>query len=182
MSRIGRLPIAVPKGVTVNLTDEEVTVKGPKGELRRSLPSGISVKLENSIITVSRSDETKGQKALHGLIRALLANMVHGVASGYEKSLEIVGVGFRVEKAGDKLSLRLGYSHPVVLASYPGISLAAEGTNKIKVSGIDKEAVGLVASKIRGLRPADHYKGKGIKYTGEPIRIKPGKAGKAVGK
>lgn len=182
MSRIGRMPITMPEGVTVSYTPDEVTIKGPKGELHRRLNAGISVKMENNVVTVSRSSDSREHRALHGLTRALLANMVQGVNSGFEKSLEITGVGFRAEKAGDKLVLRLGFSHPIELAPFPGVSMAVEGANKIKVSGIDKEAVGLAAAKIRAIRPADHYKGKGIKYAGEVIRLKPGKAGKAVGK
>ncbi len=182
MSRIGRLPITLPKGVTVAHADDEVTVKGPKGELRHHLNSGITVNLENNVIKVARSGDSKEQKALHGLTRALLANMVLGVTSGFQKELEIVGVGFRAEKAGDKVVLRLGFTHPVEVKPTPGISMAVEGTNKIKLTGIDKGAVGLAAARLRALRPADHYKGKGLKYTGEAIRIKPGKAGKAVGK
>ncbi|MFC1909931.1 50S ribosomal protein L6 [Chloroflexota bacterium] len=182
MSRIGRLPINIPEGVTVNTKPEEITVKGPKGELKYRLHTGISIDIKENIISISRTGDSKEQRALHGLTRALLSNMVRGVSNGFEKGLEIVGVGFRGEKSGDKLLLRLGFSVPVEVNPVPGTSLSLEGTNKIKVSGIDKERVGLAAANIKAIRPADHYKGKGIKYSDEIIRLKPGKAGKAVGK
>jgi len=182
MSRIGRLPITVPSGVTVNITGEGVTVKGPKGQLTRSLPAEMRVNLEGNILTVTRPSDSKKHRAYHGLTRSLLANMVDGVSKGFDKTLEIVGVGYRAEKVGDKLSLRLGFSHPVEVVPMPGITLAVEGNTKIKVSGINKEDVGETAAEIRALRPPDHYKGKGIRYTGETVHIKPGKAGKVVGR
>lgn len=182
MSRIGRLPIPIPKGVKVDIEDNEITVSGPKGELKRVLPAGISAAIQDTSLVVSRESESREHRSLHGLTRALLANMVNGVSKGYEKVLEVVGVGFRVEKSGDKLMLRVGLSHPVEVPSVAGITYGVEGTNKIKVSGVSKEMVGQVAANIRGMRPPDAYKGKGIRYSGERIRLKPGKAGKAVGK
>jgi len=182
MSRIGRLPITIPSGVTISGAQDKVTVKGSKGELSYRLHDGISIEINDNVITVSRASDSKEHRALHGLTRALLFNMVQGVSSGFERGLEIVGVGLRAEKSGDKVLLRLGFSNPVEVTPIPGIPLAVEGTNKIKVSGIDKERVGLAAANIKAIRPADHYKGKGIKYADEVIRLKPGKAGKAVGK
>jgi large subunit ribosomal protein L6 len=182
MSRIGKLPITVPSGVTVNIAGETVAVKGPKGELKRSFPAAMAIKLDGSTLTVTRPSDEKKNRAFHGLTRTLLANMVQGVSKGFEKSLEIVGVGFRVEKAGEKLNLRLGFSHPVEFLPPPGISFAVEGTTKIKVIGINKEDVGQTAALIRGLKVPDHYKGKGIRYAGEKVHLKPGKAGKVVGR
>ena len=182
MSRTGRMPIKLPAGVTVSITGNKVSVKGPKGELSRNLHPEMQVKLEDKTMTVSRPSDSKMHRSLHGLTRTLVANMVQGVTSGFQKDLEIVGVGYRVEQAGNKLMLRAGFSHPVELVPMPGITLAAEGNTKIKVIGIDKEKVGDMAAKIRALRPRDAYKGKGIKYAGETMRLKPGKAGKVVGK
>jgi len=176
------MPVNVPSGVTVNISGENITVKGPKGQLSRALPAEMLVKLEGSAITVGRPSDAKRHRAFHGLTRSLVANMVEGVSKGFEKTLEIVGVGFRAEKAGEKLNLRIGFSHQVEVTPLPGISLAVEGTNRIKVSGIDKEVVGEMAAEIRALRPPDHYKGKGIRYAGEIVHLKPGKAGKVVGK
>src|SRR3972149_2710399 len=181
MSRIGKMPIPIPSGVTVNIKGESVSVKGPRGELNRSLREDMLVKMEGNSLTVTRPSDSKKHRAYHGLTRTLLANMVQGVSRGYEKNLEIMGVGFRAEKAGDKLSLRLGRSHLGEVVPPPGIMLSVEGNTKIKVSGINKEDVGQMAAEIRALRPPDAYKGKGIKYAGEVIRLKPGKAGKVVG-
>src|SRR4030042_610841 len=164
MSRIGKLPITVPSGVKVNIAGANVTVTGPKGELKRSLPTEMGINLEGSILTVTRPSDAKRHRAFHGLTRSLLANMVQGVSKGFEKNLEIVGVGYRVEKTGEKITLRLGFSHQVEVNPKPGVSLAVEGTNKIKVSGINKEDVGEMDGEIRALRPPDHYKGKGIRY------------------
>jgi len=180
MSRIGRMPIAVPAGVTVNIEGERVTVSGPKGELSRSLPPDMRINLEDDILTVSRPSDSKEHRSLHGLTRSLLANMVEGVSKGFEKTLEIVGVGYRAEKAGDNLVIRIGYSHTVDVSPLPGISLDVEGANRIKVSGINKEDVGEMAAEIRAIRPPDAYKGKGIRYAGEIVRLKPGKAGKVA--
>jgi large subunit ribosomal protein L6 len=182
MSRIGKLPIAVPAGVTVKIEGEEITVKGPKGELKRDIPAEMNVKMEGSTLTVTRPSDDKKHRAFHGLTRSLLANMVQGVSKGFDKNLEIVGVGYRAEKAGEKLTLRIGFSHPVEIKPVPGITLSVEGNTKIKVSGINKEDVGEMAAEIRAIRPPDHYKGKGIRYAGEKVHIKPGKAGKVVGR
>jgi large subunit ribosomal protein L6 len=182
MSRIGRLPISLPKGVTVDIRDSEVTVKGPKGELHRSFHPAMSITLKDGNIVVSRSTDQKVHRALHGLTRSLLANMIEGVDRGFEKVLDIVGVGYRAQKSGDNLQLQVGYTHAVEISPPAGISFVTEGTNRIKVSGIDKELVGEIAAQIRAVRPPDSYKGKGIRYSGEKIRLKPGKAGKAIGK
>lgn len=179
MSRIGKLPIAIPQGVSINIKDGEVTVKGPKGELTRRLSSEMSVRLEDGKLVVSRPSDSKEHRSLHGLTRTLLANMVEGVTKGFEKTLDIVGAGYRAEKAGNNIVLRIGFSHRREIAPVPGIALAIEGSTRIKVSGIDKELVGETAANIRAIRKADAYKGKGLRYTGEVIRLK---AGKAVGK
>ena len=181
MSRIGQMPITVPPGVTVSIEGGKVTVTGPKGELSRRFNSDISITQHDNTLTVSRPSDSKVHRSLHGLTRSLLANMVVGVSSGFEKSLEIVGVGYRAEKAGDKPAIRVGHSHPVEIAPLPGISLATEGTSRIKVTGIDKETVGEMAARIRRIRPPDTYKGKGIRYAGESVRLKAGKAGKVIG-
>jgi large subunit ribosomal protein L6 len=182
MSRIGRMPITVPSGVTVNIQKGRVTVNGPKGELSRSLPPDMGIKLEGDVLTVSRPSDSKEHRSRHGLTRTLLSNMVVGVSKGFEKTLEIVGVGYRAEKSGDKLTIRIGYSHPVEVTPLPGTALNVEGTNRIKVSGANKEVVGEMAAEIRAIRPPDSYKGKGIRYAGERVRLKPGKAGKVVGR
>jgi len=182
MSRIGKLPIPVPQGVSVDIQGSNITVKGPKGELHRSFHPAISITLEDGHILVTRPSDQKIYRALHGLTRSLISNMVQGVDKGFEKILDIVGVGYRVQQSGEKLVLQIGYAHPVEIPSTPGISISAEGVNRIKVQGIDKELVGNVASKIRAIRPPDSYKGKGIRYSGEIIRLKAGKAGKAIGK
>lgn len=181
MSRIGRMPIPVPKGVTVTINDNTVTVKGPKGELQRNLHPEIKVALEDNAIVVTRGDDGQLSRSLHGLTRTLVANMVHGVTDGFTRDLEITGVGYRAEKAGDKLVMRLGFSHPIEVTPMPGISLAVEANTRIKVSGIDKEAVGEMAARIRAVRPPDVYRSKGIKYSNETLRRKAGKAGKAIG-
>jgi large subunit ribosomal protein L6 len=182
MSRVGKLPITVPSGVTVNIAGEMVTVKGPRGELKRSLPAEMNISMEGNTLTVTRPSDAKRHRAFHGLTRSLLANMVEGVSKGFEKNLEIVGVGYRAEKTGEKLTFRLGFSHQVVVAPLPGTTLSVEGNTKIKISGINKEDVGEMAAEIRALRPPDHYKGKGIRYAGERVHLKPGKAGKVVGR
>jgi large subunit ribosomal protein L6 len=180
MSRIGKLPVAVPNGVNVTLGDDEVVVKGPKGELRQQiLVQAVEVKLEDGKVVVERKGDAKLQRSVHGLTRTLISNMVQGVSKGFRKSLEIQGVGYRAAKAGEKLNLSLGYSHPVVFEAPKGITLTVEGQNKIHVDGIDKQQVGQVAAKIRSLRAPEPYKGKGIRYEGEIIRKKLGKAGKA---
>ncbi len=176
------MPIAVPPGVKVNIEGYRVTVSGPKGELSRSLPSEMLVNLEGDVLTVSRPSDSKKHRSYHGLTRSLLANMVDGVSKGFEKALDIVGVGYRAEKSGDKLIIRIGYSHPVEVTPLPGTALNVEGNNRIIISGINKEVVGQMAAEIRAIRPPDSYKGKGIRYAGETVRLKPGKAGKVVGK
>jgi len=181
MSRVGRMPIPVPEGVKVSIKKDTVTVTGPKGELERRFNPDIDIVLDNNNLIVSRPDDSKEHRSLHGLTRSLLANMVQGVSSGFEKNLEIVGVGYRAEKTGDKLVLRVGFSHPVEVTPLPGVSLEVEGGNRIKVSGINKEVVGEMAAEIRAIRPPDAYKGKGIRYAGEQVRLKAGKAGKAIG-
>jgi len=181
MSRIGKAPIDVPPGVVVSIKGNTVTVTGPKGELCRLFSPDMSITLDDNTLIVSRPSDSRQHRSLHGLTRSLLANMVKGVSQGFEKELEIVGVGYRAEKSGDKLVLRVGYSHMVEITPPLGVSLTVEGTNKIKVSGIDKEAVGQMAAEIRTVRPPDAYKGKGIRYAGETVRLKAGKAGKAVG-
>jgi large subunit ribosomal protein L6 len=182
MSRVGRMPIPVPQGVKVSIEKDVVTVTGPKGELRRRFNPDMGIVLDNNNLIISRPDDSKVHRSLHGLTRSLLANMVQGVTDGFEKNLDIVGVGYRAEKTGDKLVLRIGYSHPVEISPLPGVSLEVEGGNRIKVSGINKEVVGEMAAKIRAARPPDAYKGKGIRYTGEFVRLKAGKAGKAIGR
>ncbi|MGR4064801.1 MAG: 50S ribosomal protein L6 [Vulcanimicrobiaceae bacterium] len=180
MSRIGKLPVALPNGVNVTLGDDEVHVKGPKGELRQQvLAQSVSIKVEDGSVIVERKGDAKPHRSAHGLTRSLIANMVEGVSKGFRKSLEIQGVGYRAAKAGEKLNLTLGYSHPVVFAAPKGVSLSVEGQNKIHVDGIDKQQVGQVAAEIRNLRPPEPYKGKGIRYEGELVRKKLGKAGKA---
>ena len=182
MSRIGQLPINVPQGVKVDLSGEEVLVTGPKGELHRPLDKEMMIKLDGETLTVTRPSDSREHRSMHGLTRTLLANMVTGVTTGFEKTLEIVGVGYRAEKQGEKLVLRIGFSHLVDVNPMPGVTLDVEGNNRIKVRGIDKEQVGEMAARIRAIRPPDAYKGKGIRYAGETVRLKAGKAGKAVGR
>ena len=179
MSRIGRLPIAVPAGVTVDIKEgNDVTVKGPKGTLQRVLPEEMSIKLEDGQVVVTRPNDLKRMKSLHGLTRTLIHNMVVGVSEGYEKVLEVNGVGYRAAKQGKKLVLNLGYSHPVEMEDPEGIETVLEGQNKITVKGISKEKVGQYAAEIRDKRRPEPYKGKGIKYADEVIRRKVGKTGK----
>ena len=179
MSRIGRMPIAIPTGVTVEIAENnKVTVKGPKGTLERVLPEEMNIKLDAETVVVSRPNDLKKMKSLHGLTRTLIANMIQGVVEGYEKVLEINGVGYKVQKQGKKLVLSLGYSHPVEMEDPEGLEVIVEGTNKITVKGIDKEKVGQFAAEIRDKRRPEPYKGKGIKYADEVIRRKVGKTGK----
>lgn len=182
MSRIGRMPVAVPQGVAVVVKQNEVTVKGPKGELFRRFHPDMSIALADNKVIVSRPSDSGKHRSLHGLTRTLLANMVEGVTKGFERNLEIVGVGYRAEKAGEKLVISAGFSHTVEVSPLEGISLGVEGANRIKVTGINKETVGQMAAEIWGIRPHDAYKGKGIRYAEERVRLKPGKAAKAVGK
>ena len=179
MSRIGRMPIAIPAGVTVTIAENNhVTVKGPKGTLERALPVEMTIKQEGDDIVVTRPNDLKKNKALHGLTRTLIHNMVVGVTEGYEKVLEVNGVGYRAAKQGNKLVLSLGYSHPVEMVDPEGVTSVLDGQNIIKIQGIDKEKVGQYAAEIRSKRKPEPYKGKGIKYSTEVIRRKVGKTGK----
>ena len=182
MSRVGLMLITLPQGVAVSIKQDGVTVTGPKGELHRRFHPDMAITLDNDTLTVSRPSDGREHRSLHGLTRSLLANMVEGVATGFVKQLEIVGVGYRAEKVGDKLVIRIGFSHLVEVSPMPGVSLDVEGNNRIKVTGIDKEVVGEMAARIRAIRPPDAYKGKGIRYGGELVRLKAGKAGKAIGR
>lgn len=179
MSKIGKLPIPVPSGVNVTINTGEVSVNGPKGTLSFQFRPEIKVDIKESIVTVSRKSEDKFSKSLHGLTRSVIANMIKGVTEGHEKILEIVGVGYRATKQGENIILNVGYSHPVVINPMPGIELDAK-ENKIIITGADKIMVGETAAKIRRVRPPEPYKGKGIKYAGEIIRRKAGKAAKAA--
>ncbi|MCR4605770.1 MAG: 50S ribosomal protein L6 [Eubacterium sp.] len=179
MSRIGRMPIAVPAGVTVDIAENnQVTVKGPKGELSRKLASEMKIEKDGEEIKVTRPNDLKKMKSLHGLTRTLIYNMIVGVTEGYEKKLEVNGVGYRAAKQGKKLTLNLGYSHPVEMEDPEGLEVTVDGQNLIIVKGIDKEKVGQYAAEIREKRPPEPYKGKGIKYDYEVIRRKAGKTGK----
>lgn len=175
MSRVGSSPISIPSGVTVSESGGTVTVKGPKGELSVSLVKMITVSQEEGVVTLKRADDSRPAKANHGLMRSLVANMVEGVSSGFEKSLEVIGVGYRANVRGSKLVMQLGYSHLVEFPIPSDIQIEATKDNKIKVSGIDKQRVGQIAADIRSKRAPDHYKGKGIRYIGEYVRIKQGK-------
>jgi large subunit ribosomal protein L6 len=178
MSRIGRLPIVIPSGVDVTIADRHVTVKGPKGELSLTVKEPIDVSQQDGVITVTRPSDEGEIRALHGLSRSLIANMVTGVTQGYSKTLEIVGVGYRVQAKGRDLEFALGYSHPVPVPAPAGITFRVETQTRFVVEGIDKQQVGEVAANIRKLRKPDPYKGKGVRYQGEQIRRKVGKAGK----
>jgi large subunit ribosomal protein L6 len=177
MSRIGKLPIAVPNGVTVTIDGNRITVKGPKGELARTLPQAMTLAQENGHVTVSRPSDEPQHRALHGLTRSLIANMVEGVTKGYSKTLEITGVGYKAEVRPYGLQFALGFSHPIEVRAPAGITLQAPNPTTVVVSGADKEVVGRVAAEIRKLRKPEPYKGKGVKYQGETIRRKAGKAG-----
>jgi large subunit ribosomal protein L6 len=177
MSRIGLAPVTLPNGVSLDSGEKAVEVKGPKGALSVPVPDGIAVKVAEGVANVSRSDDSKPQKSLHGLTRALLANAVHGVSEGYQRVLEVHGTGYRAELAGSALKLALGFSHPVDYPLPDGISAQVEERNTVIVlSGIDKQKIGQVAAELRALRPPDPYKGKGVRYRGEVIHLKPGKA------
>ena len=181
MSRVGQAPIAVPPEVEVTVEDGFVHVRGPKGELRRSIPPGIDVGQADGRIQVTRRDDERETKALHGLIRSLIANMVQGVTQGFERALEIQGVGYRAQMKGNNLELAVGYSHPVAKVAPPGIEFEVPSPTRIVVRGIDKELVGQTAAEIRSMRKPEPYKGKGIRYQDERIRRKAGKAAKAAG-
>jgi len=178
VSRIGKQPIPVPSGVEVKIDGSTVTVKGPKGELTQTFSEEMTVKLEDGEITVTRPSDERNHRALHGLTRSLLANMVTGVSEGFSKNLEIVGVGYRAALKGSDLEMQLGFSHPVLVIAEPGITFEVPAPTKITVSGIDKQRVGQVASEIRRWRPPEPYKGKGVRYQGEHVRRKLGKAAK----
>ncbi|HEY8342020.1 MAG TPA: 50S ribosomal protein L6 [Calditerricola sp.] len=178
MSRVGRKPVVIPEGVEVTINGQEVTVKGPKGTLTRTFHKDMTIKKEGNQLVVERPSDDKFHKALHGTTRSLLANMIEGVTKGYSKTLELVGVGYRAAKTGKNVTLSVGYSHPVVVEPDPGIELEVQDQTKIIVKGIDKEAVGQMAAKIRRIREPEPYKGKGIKYADEVIRRKEGKKGK----
>jgi large subunit ribosomal protein L6 len=181
MSRVGQAPIPVPSGVDVKVSGSSVSVKGPKGQLDRALPEGITVAVADGEITVSRESDASSVRALHGLIRSLLANMVTGVTEGYEKRLEIHGVGYRAAKQGNDIELSVGFSHTVKKAAPPGIEFDVPAPTRISIRGIDKELVGQTAAEIRAIKKPEPYKAKGIRYEGEHIRRKAGKAAKAGG-
>jgi large subunit ribosomal protein L6 len=178
MSRIGRLPIEIPAGVDVTVDGSAVKVKGPKGELSLNVASPIEVRIEDGSVLVTRPDDERASRSLHGLTRTLIANQILGVTQGYSKGLEIVGTGYRVAAKGNGVEFALGYSHPITVEPPAGITFAVEGNNRLTVSGIDKQAVGEVAANIRKLRKPEPYKGKGVRYAGEVVRRKSGKAGK----
>ena len=178
MSRIGLKPIEIPQGVEIKVEGQKVTVKGPKGELSKEIHSDITIKLEDNVITVARPSDHKDHRALHGTSRTLIGNMVEGVTKGYEKSLEISGVGYRASKQGNKLVVNAGYSHPVEIDHIEGIEIDVPKNTQLTVKGIDKELVGAVAANIRAIRPPEPYKGKGIRYVGEYVRRKEGKTAK----
>lgn len=175
MSRIGRKAITIPAGVTITVTEQEIVVKGPKGELKVVCFPGITVQAADGKVTVGRSNEERQTRAFHGLVRSLLENAIDGVATGYKKTLKLVGTGYRVAAKGQGLSLSLGFSHPVVFDAIPGIKLAIEGNDTIHIEGIDKQLVGQVAANIRKIRPPEPYKGKGVRYEDEVVRRKAGK-------
>ena len=178
MSRIGKAPVSVPSGVTVTINDQNVAVKGPKGELNCDIPNPITVAQEDNQIVVARPDDHRKHRSLHGLSRSLINNMVVGVTEGYTIKMEIFGVGYRVQLKGKNLEFSLGYSHPVLIEAPEGITFAVDGNTKFSISGIDKQQVGQIAANIRRLRKDDPYKGKGIRYEGEQVRRKDGKTGK----
>jgi large subunit ribosomal protein L6 len=180
LSRIGKLPVQVPSNVKVTVEPGHVAVEGPKGRLERTLPSEITVKQQDGELVFERPSDDYRHRALHGLVRSLVANMIDGVNKGFTKNLELVGVGYRVAKQGEELVLNLGYSHPIRIKPPPGITIDVQDPTKFSVTGISAEDVGQVAANIRGLRPPEPYKGKGVMYRGEKIRRKPGKAGKGA--
>ncbi|RSK52244.1 50S ribosomal protein L6 [Bacillus canaveralius] len=178
MSRVGKKPIDIPTGVTVTADNGTVTVKGPKGDLTRSFNPEIEIKIEENVINISRPSDMKEHRALHGTTRAVIANMVEGVSKGFERNLELIGVGYRAQKQGKKLVLNVGYSHPVEIEPEEGIEIDVPANTKIIIKGTDKERVGALAANIRQVRPPEPYKGKGIRYEGEYVRRKEGKTGK----
>ncbi len=178
MSRIGKKPVIIPEGVEVTVSENLVTVKGPKGQLQKQMPQAVSIEIKENELVVLRPSESSEHRALHGLSRSLISNMVEGVTKGFEKTLELVGVGYRATQQGEKVNIAMGYSHPIVIEPGEDIEIEVSAANKIVVRGIDKEAVGELAAKIRDIRRPEPYKGKGIKYQEEVIRRKVGKAGK----
>jgi large subunit ribosomal protein L6 len=182
MSRIGKLPVIIPKGVKIEVTGTSVKVQGAKGSLTCPLHPSLQVTEKDGHLIVNRQGDEKQVRALHGLTRSLLSNMIHGVSEGYSRSLMITGMGYRAAKQGGQISLNIGFSHPVVIKAVPGIEIDVEGTNKIVIRGSDKQKVGQVAADIRAIRPPDSYKGKGILYEGERLKLKLGKAGKVATK
>ncbi|MEH7083343.1 50S ribosomal protein L6 [Neobacillus drentensis] len=178
MSRVGKKPIVIPAGVTVTLNNNTVTVKGPKGELTRTFHTDITITVEENLVTITRPSDAKEHRALHGTTRAVLANMVEGVSNGFTRGLELIGVGYRAQKQGNKLVLNVGYSHPVEIEAEEGLEIEVPANTKIVIKGTDKERVGALAANIRGVRPPEPYKGKGIRYEGEFVRRKEGKTGK----
>jgi large subunit ribosomal protein L6 len=178
MSRIGRLPIDIPAGVDVKIDGAAVTVKGPKGSMNHTIPAPLTATIEDGRVIVTRPDDERRSKSLHGLTRTLIANQIIGVTQGYTKGLEIVGTGYRVQAKGANIEFALGFSHPVLVEPPAGISFTVEGNNRVTVAGIDKQAVGEVAANIRKIRKPEPYKGKGVRYAGEVVRRKAGKAGK----
>lgn len=182
MSRIGKKPVLIPKGVKVSLKGNQATISGPKGELKHKIPAGFNVNIQDSNLVVKPVDPENPDRALWGLTRTLLGNMVIGVTQGYARELDITGVGYKAAQSGEKLSLQLGFTHSVDVEPPPGIKFELASPTRIKVSGIDKALVGEIAARIRRIKIHDSYKGKGLRYAGEKVRLKPGKAGKAVGK
>jgi large subunit ribosomal protein L6 len=182
MSRIGRMPVAIPPGVEVTVDGPRVRVRGPKGELERTFHPDLRVEVQDGTVVVRRPTDLRHHRALHGLTRALVNNMVRGVTEGFSVELEIHGTGYRATKQGDRLVLQVGYTHPVELDPPPGITFEVPQPNRVVVRGLDKELVGQVAAKVRAVRPPDPYKGKGIRYAREALRLRPGKAGRAAGK
>ncbi|MFJ7978518.1 50S ribosomal protein L6 [Peribacillus sp. JNUCC 23] len=178
MSRIGKKPIEIPAGVTVTINGSEVAVKGPKGELSRTFNSDLTISMEENVLTVTRPSDAKEHRALHGTTRAVIANMVEGVSKGFEKTLELIGVGYRAQKQGNKLVLSVGYSHPVEFDVEQGLEVEVPSNTKVIIKGINKERVGALAADVRQVRPPEPYKGKGIRYEGEFVRRKEGKTGK----
>ncbi|MGP4070476.1 50S ribosomal protein L6 [Halobacillus sp. B29] len=178
MSRVGLKTLEIPEGVEIIQDNNTITVKGPKGELTRTFHKDMTVKIEDNVLSVERPSDHKEHRALHGTTRSLIANMVEGVSKGYEKSLEIIGVGYRAQKQGEKVVINAGYSHPVEVPVREGIEIEVPTNTKLTIKGIDKELVGAVAAKIRAIRPPEPYKGKGIRYQGERVRSKEGKTGK----
>ncbi|MDQ0220569.1 50S ribosomal protein L6 [Peribacillus cavernae] len=178
MSRVGKKPIEIPSGVTVTVEQNNVTVKGPKGELTRSFNPDMTISVEENVLTVTRPSDEKEHRALHGTTRAVISNMVQGVSKGFEKSLELIGVGYRAQKQGTKLILNVGYSHPVEIEPEQGVEVEVPSNTKVIVRGANKERVGALAANIRDVRPPEPYKGKGIRYEGEYVRRKEGKTGK----